>query len=40
MMTVRTLVPTLDRLLSMNRELDRVLTRSVGNSRPRSITAL
>jgi HSP20 family protein len=31
MMTVRTLVPTLDRVLSMNRELDRVLTRSFGN---------
>lgn len=32
MMTVRTLVPTLDRVLSMNRELDRVLTRGFGNS--------
>ena len=32
MMTVRTLVPTLDRVLSFNRELDRVLTRNVGNS--------
>jgi HSP20 family protein len=32
MMTVRTLVPTLDRVLSLNRELDRVFTRSFGNS--------
>jgi len=32
MMTVRTLVPTLDRVLSFNRELDRVLARNVGNS--------
>lgn len=32
MMTVRTLVPTLDRVLSLNRELDRVFTRSLGNS--------
>ena len=32
MMTVRTLVPTLDRVLSFNRELDRVFTRNVGNS--------
>jgi hypothetical protein len=31
MMTVRTLVPTLDRVLSMNRELDRVFTRNFGN---------
>lgn len=32
MMTVRTLVPTLDRVMSLNRELDRALTRSFGNS--------
>src|SRR5688500_6261914 len=32
MMTVRTLVPALDRVLSMNRELDRVFTRNFGNS--------
>jgi len=32
MMTVRTLVPTLDRVLSLNRELDRVFTRSFGSS--------
>ena len=32
MMTVRTLVPTLDRVLSMNRELDRALSRNLGNS--------
>lgn len=32
MVTVRTLVPTFDRVLSFNRELDRVLTRNVGNS--------
>jgi HSP20 family protein len=32
MMTVRTLVPTLDRVLSLNRELDRVFTRSFGTS--------
>jgi HSP20 family protein len=32
MMTVRTLVPTLDRVLSLNRELDRVFTRSFGNA--------
>ena len=32
MMTVRTLVPTLDRVLSLNRELDRVFTRNFGNS--------
>lgn len=31
-MTVRTLVPTLDRVLSLNRELDRVLTHNAGNS--------
>ena len=31
-MTVRTLVPTLDRVLSLNRELDRVFTRSFGNA--------
>ena len=31
-MTVRTLVPTLDRVLSMNRELDRVFSRNFGNS--------
>lgn len=31
-MTVRTLVPTLDRVLSLNRELDRVFNRSFGNS--------
>lgn len=32
MMTVRTLVPTLDRVLSLNRELDRVFTRNFGDS--------
>ena len=32
MMTVRTLVPTLDRVLSLNRELDRVFNRNFGNS--------
>jgi HSP20 family protein len=32
MMTVRTLVPTLDRVLSLNRELDRVFTRNLGTS--------
>lgn len=32
MMTVRTLVPTLDRVLSMNRELDRVFTRNFGSA--------
>jgi HSP20 family protein len=32
MMTVRTLVPTLDRVLTMNRELDRVLSRNFGNA--------
>jgi HSP20 family protein len=32
MMTVRTLVPTLDRVMSLNRELDRVLTRNFGGS--------
>jgi HSP20 family protein len=32
MMTVRTLVPTLDRVLSINRELDRVFTRTFGDS--------
>jgi HSP20 family protein len=32
MMTVRTLVPTLDRVMSLNRELDRVLTRNFGNA--------
>lgn len=32
MMTVRTLVPTLDRVLSFNRELDRVLTRNVSSA--------
>ena len=31
-MTVRTLVPTLDRVLSMNRELDRVFSRNFGTS--------
>jgi HSP20 family protein len=32
MVTVRTLVPTLDRVLSLNRELDRVLTPNGGKS--------
>ena len=32
MMTVRTLVPTLDRVLSLNHELDRVLAGSVNNA--------
>lgn len=32
MVTVRTLVPTLDRVMSLNRELDRVLSRNFGNS--------
>ena len=32
MMTVRTLVPTLDRVLTLNRELDRVLSRNFGNA--------
>ena len=32
MMTVRTLVPTLDRVLTLNRELDRAFTRNFGNS--------
>ncbi len=31
-MTVRTLVPTLDRVLSLNRDLDRVFTRNFGGS--------
>ena len=31
-MTVRTLVPTLDRVLSLNHELDRVLARNAGNT--------
>ncbi|MDQ4080108.1 MAG: Hsp20/alpha crystallin family protein [Gemmatimonadota bacterium] len=31
-MTVRTLVPTLDRVLTLNRELDRVLSRNLGNA--------
>jgi HSP20 family protein len=32
MMTVRTLVPTLDRVLTLNRELDRMFTRNYGNA--------
>ena len=32
MMTVRTLVPTLDRVLSLNQELDRVLAHNFSNS--------
>lgn len=31
-MTVRTIVPTLDRVLSLNRELDRVFTHNFGNA--------
>jgi HSP20 family protein len=32
MMTVRTLVPTLDRVLNLNRELDRVFTHNLGSA--------